>query len=234
MAIDAVIFDWGGTLTPWKTSDGRAWWRIAARLVPADRVEQVGAALTAAEEEIWHRSRVEHRSGNLAEVFDAGGLTEHDLALAVHDEEWEWATLLDPDARPLLTGLRERGIRVGVLSNTVWTRARHEQIFVRDGIDHLIDGAVYTCEIPWTKPHPEAFRSAMAAVNMTDAHRCVFVGDRLFDDIYGARRAGMRAVLMPHSVIPEVQRGHAKGEPHAVIQRLTDLLPLVDDWRNWP
>ena len=50
MAIDAVIFDWGGTLTPWKTPDGSAWWRIAARLVPADRVEQVGAALAAAEE----------------------------------------------------------------------------------------------------------------------------------------------------------------------------------------
>jgi putative hydrolase of the HAD superfamily len=64
--------------------------------------------------------------------------------------------------------------------------------------------------------------------------RCVFVGDRPFDDIYGPRRAGMRAVLLPHSVIPEVQRGHTVAEPHAVIQRLTDLLPLVDDWRGLP
>jgi putative hydrolase of the HAD superfamily len=232
VAVDAVIFDWGGTLTPWKTADGRAWWRIAAQLVPADRVDHVAAALYEAEEEIWRRSRVEHRSGTLAEIFDAAGLTEHDLAHAVHDDEWEWATLLDPDAPAVLSGLRQRGIRVGVLSNTAWTRARHQQIFVRDRIDHLIDGAVYTCEIPWTKPHPEAFRSAMAAVGATDPARCVFVGDRPFDDIYGARRAGLRAVLLPHSEIPEVQRGHAVGEPHAVIQRLTDLLPLVDDWRR--
>jgi putative hydrolase of the HAD superfamily len=131
--------------------------------------------------------------------------------------------------RPLLAGLRERGIRVGVLSNTAWTRARHEQIFARDGIDHLIDGAVYTCEIPWTKPHPEAIRIAMLAVNATDASRCVFVGDRPFDDICGARWGGIRAVLV-HSVFPEVQRGHATGGP--VIQRLTGLVPLVDDWRR--
>jgi putative hydrolase of the HAD superfamily len=231
VAVDAVIFDWGGTLTPWKTGDGNAWWRIAARLVPADQVERVAAALAAAEEEIWRRSRDEHRSGTLAEVFDAAGLTEHELAHAAHDEEWEWATWLDPDAVEALTWLRERGIRVGVLSNTAWTRGRHEQIFVRDGVDHLIDGAVYTCEIPWTKPHPEAFRSAMAAVGATDPARCVFVGDRPFDDIYGARRAGLRAVLLPHSVIPDVQRGHTVGEPDAVIQRLTDLLPLIDAWQ---
>jgi FMN phosphatase YigB (HAD superfamily) len=28
--IDAVIFDWGGTLTPWKTMDFRAGWRTYA------------------------------------------------------------------------------------------------------------------------------------------------------------------------------------------------------------
>ena len=36
---------------------------------------------------------------------------------------------------------------------------------------HLIDGAVYTCEIPWTKPHPEAFLAAMRAVGATDPAR---------------------------------------------------------------
>jgi len=231
VAVDAVIFDWGGTLTPWKTADGRAWWRIAARLVAAELVDEAAAALAAADDELWRRSRDDHRSGTLAEVFEAAGVTADDRAYAVHDEEWEWATFLDPDAPTVLTGLRERGIRIGVLSNTSWTRARHEQIFIRDGVHHLIDGAVYTCEIPWTKPHPDAFRAAMAAVGAPDPGRCVFVGDRPFDDIFGARRVGMRAVLLPHSVIPQVQRGHTDGEPDAVIGRLTDLLGVVDAWR---
>ena len=237
MAVDAVIFDWGGTLTPWKQIDGRSWWRIAAGLADAgliagDAVESTAATLTAAEEELWRRSRDEHASGTLGEVLGAAGLVEDDVILALHDTEWEWATFVDPDAPTVLKGLRERGIRVGVLSNTAWPRARHERIFARDGIDHLIDGAVYTCEIPWTKPHPEAFRAAMAAVGVADPARCVFVGDRPFDDIFGARQVGMRTVLVPHSAIPEVQRGHTDGHPDAVIVRLADLLPVVDAWRG--
>jgi putative hydrolase of the HAD superfamily len=71
----------------------------------------------------------------------------------------------------------------------------------------------------------------MRAVKADDPAHCVFVGDRLFDDIYGAHQAGMRAVLLPHSDIPDVQRGHTDGTPDAVLERLGDLLTLVDDWR---
>jgi putative hydrolase of the HAD superfamily len=71
----------------------------------------------------------------------------------------------------------------------------------------------------------------MAAVGAGDPARCVFVGDRLFDDIHGARHVGMRAVFLPHSDIPSVQRGHIQGEPDAVIQRLAELLSVVDGWR---
>jgi putative hydrolase of the HAD superfamily len=228
--VEAVIFDWGGTLTPWKDSDGRHWWRVAAQLVPADRVDEVAARLTEAEGELWRRARDEHRSGTLDEVFAAAELVADESAYAAHAAEWEWATHLDPEAPALLAALRERDIRIGVLSNTAWSREHHEQIFLRDGVLDLIDGAVYTSEIPWTKPHPEAFLAAMRAVGVTDPAACVFVGDRLFDDIYGADRIGMRTVFLPHSTIPEVQRGHTEGEPHATITRLGDLLAVVDGW----
>ena len=59
----------------------------------------------------------------------------------------------------------------------------------------------------------------------------MFVGDRPFDDIHGARSAGMRAVLVPHSAIPDSQRGSVQGEPDAVVNRLGDLLPIIDAWR---
>src|SRR5690606_7788484 len=203
---------------------------VAAGRVPADHVDKIATLLATAEEEAWRRSRDEHRSCTLAEIFATAGLTLDDTAEAIHAQEWEWATHLDPQAPAVLTALRERGIRIGVLSNTVWPRARHEHIFIRDGVHHLIDGAVYTSEIPWTKPHPKAFHAAMSAVGASDPARCVYVGDRPFDDIYGARQAGMRAVLIPNSQIPEVQRGHTDGEPDAVITCLADLLEIVDGW----
>jgi len=232
MGIDAVIFDWGGTLTPWKNSDGKAWWRIAAQLVAPELVDEAARAATAMEEEVWIRSRDSHRSATLAEIFAAAGLAADEAAYAAFDAEWEAFTFLDPDAPAVLAALRERGLRIGILSNTTWPRARHEALFVRDGIDALIDAAVYTSDIPWTKPHPEAFRTAMAALGVTDPGRCVFVGDRPFDDIYGASRAGMRTVLIPHSDIPAAQLGHTAGEPDAVVRRLADLVEVVDAWRD--
>jgi putative hydrolase of the HAD superfamily len=42
----------------------------------------------------------------------------------------------------------------------------------------------------------------------------------------------MRTVLLPHSLIPDDQRGPLDGEPDAVITRLSDLLPLLDAWQS--
>jgi putative hydrolase of the HAD superfamily len=68
---------------------------------------------------------------------------------------------------------------------------------------------------------------------VSDPGRAVFVGDRPFDDIHGAKEVGMRAVLVPHSAIPPSQHGHTMGQPDAVVQRLLDLLDLVDQWGAW-
>ncbi|SHG75683.1 putative hydrolase of the HAD superfamily [Jatrophihabitans endophyticus] len=222
MTIEAVIFDWGGTLTPWHTLEPReAWIAAVADADLADRLWQ-------AEVEIWRRSRDEHRSGTVAEVFDTVGVTATDVMLASLREWWEPHTFLDPDVPALFAGLHERGIRVGVLSNTLWTREEHERIFRRDGVLDAIDGAVYSSEIPWSKPHAEAFRAALDAVAVVDPSRAVFVGDRPFDDIHGAKSVGMHAVLVPHSEIPDVQKGPVEGEADAVVQRLGDVLAVVD------
>jgi putative hydrolase of the HAD superfamily len=224
VSLDAVIFDWGGTLTPWHVIDPAEAWHAAV----GDA--ELAARLVAAEDEVWIRSRDEHRSGSLTEILETAGVELDDDGRLAYDTWWDPHTYLDPAAPAVFAGLRERGLRIGVLSNTVWSRERHEAIFARDDALHHIDGAVYTSEIPWTKPHPEAFQAAMDAVGVADPARCVFVGDRLFDDIHGAKSVGMRAVFVPHSTIPEVQRGHTEGEPDAVIGCLDELLPVLDRW----
>ena len=159
-------------------------------------------------------------------VFTRAGVTADDELLAAYYTAWEPHTYTDPDAAPVLRALRDRGMKIGVLSNTMWPRSAHEQVFARDGVLSLIDGAVYSSEIPWTKPHPEAFRAAMGAVGVSDPASCVFVGDRPYDDIYGAKRVGMRGVLIPHSEVPP----HDGVIPDAVITRLTELPAHLDQW----
>jgi putative hydrolase of the HAD superfamily len=227
MAVHAVIFDWGGTLTPWHTIDHLALWRdVCTPHFPAEQATEIADALRAAESELWRQAEVAHESATIEHIFARAGVAPGDEFLSSYFTAWDPHTHTHPDVPPLLRGLRERGIKIGVLSNTMWPRSAHERVFSRDQVLALIDGAVYSREIPWTKPHPEAFRAAMAAVGMTDPAACVFVGDRPFDDIYGAKRAGMRAVLIPNSEVPP----YDGAIPDAVIGRLSELPAYLDTW----
>ncbi len=230
--VDAVVFDWGGTLTAWHDIDFHAEsLALAQAVVNVDHpVEVSQARLHAANQAIWGRSRDHQQSATVADLFAEAGLEHDPDLLTAYYEFWEPHTLTDPEVGPLWESLRADGVKVGVLSNTIWPRAFHEEIFRRDGVLHLIDGDVYTSEIPWTKPSPHAFRAALDAVGATDPARCVYVGDRLFDDVYGAHHAGLRAVHVPHSRIPVEQVGHTEGEPDAVAHTLAEVLGIVRDW----
>jgi len=229
--IDAVIFDWGGTLTRWHDVDFHAESLALAQAVSVDHDMEVSRErLHAANETIWGRSRDHQQSATVADLFTEAGLEHDPELLTAYFEFWEPHTLTDPEVGPLFEALRARGVKVGVLSNTIWPRAWHEGFFRRDGVDHLIDGDVYTSEVPWTKPSPHAFRAAMDAVGAADPSRCVYVGDRLFDDVWGAQNAGLRAIHVPHSVIPATQIGHSEGTPDAVVHRLAEIPAVLDGW----
>jgi HAD superfamily hydrolase (TIGR01509 family) len=230
--IEAVLFDWGGTLATWHDIDLHETWRAVAAVLDETRADELAGRLVAAEGTIWRRSRDEHRSGTLEEVCSLAEVVMSPAGLAEYERRWDPHTELEPDAVETLRALRDRGLKIGVLSNTIWPRRRHEEIFVRDGVHELLDGAVYTSEIPHTKPHPEAFLAAMRAVGVTEPSQCLFVGDRLFDDVWGAQNVGMRAVHLPHSAIPVEQVGHTEGTPDATIQRLSELPALIDRWNE--
>lgn len=232
MPIDAVIFDWGGTLTAWHDIDFHAEsLALAQAVVNADHeVEVSRQRLHEAGATIWGRSRDHQQSSTVADLFVEAGLEHDPDLLTAYYDFWEPHTITDPAVRPTWEALRADGVKVGVLSNTIWPRAFHERIFERDGVLDLLDGDVYTSEIAWTKPSPHAFEAAMAAVGATDPARCVYVGDRLFDDIWGAHHAGLRAIHVPHSVIPAEQVGHSEGDPDAVVHSLDEIPGLVRAW----
>jgi len=231
-SLEAVIFDWGGTLTPWHTVDYREEWRSLAAVNPlvGGDVEELTTVLLEAASQVWARARDEHRSATFEEVCREAGVDLTEDHSTAYRKFWEPSTWTDPDVEPLWRWLHERRVAVGVLSNTIWPRAWHEEIFARDGVLDLIDGAVYSSEIEWTKPHREAFTAAMHAVGATDPARCVFVGDRLFDDIWGAGNVGMRTIWIPHSDIPLDQLGHSEGEPDATVQRLGEVRRVIERW----
>lgn len=248
--LDAVIFDWGGTLTPWHEVDLGEQWRVFAREIhgvpvgspdvdPDDlaAAHELAERILAVESRAWQRGRVDHESATLDDILQEAGADprqdRHLLALAAYRRFWEPHTHTDPQVRPLWEGLHERGIRVGVLSNTIWSREYHRGIFARDGVVDLIDADVYSSEIDHVKPHPEAFRAACHALDV-EPERSVYVGDRIYEDVFGPQQVGMRAIWVPHSSVPASQRVAVDATPDAVAHELADVLDIVDGWCREP
>lgn len=236
MTVDAVIFDWGGTLTPWHDIDLVEQWAAYARVYDGTDAG-LAERLAEAEVSLWREqqaSRGANGTGTLEHVFAICGVDtaheRHGPALSAYLEAWAPHTLADRDARTLLSELRRIGVKVGVLSNTLWPRWHHEAVFSRDGLSPFIDAAVYSSELPVAKPHAQAFLAAVDAVGST-VDRAVFVGDRPWDDVHGAQQVGMRAVLIPHSRLGD-QAVEVDVTPDAIAHRLSDVLGVVIAWRS--
>ncbi len=236
--VAAVIFDWGGTITPWHSVDLDEQWRVFAREFHLDEqgpalVDDLARRIWAAESAGWLRGRHDGASARIEEILAEAGIVADDpRAVAgqrAYHEFWEPHTWTDPQIRPLWEGLHDKGIRVGVLSNTIWSRDYHRGLFARDGVLDLVDGDVYSSETPWVKPQPEIFREAARRIDVAP-EACVYVGDRGYEDVHGPQSAGMRAILVPHSDIPASQQVTHDATPDAVAHQLLDVLDIVCAW----
>ena len=233
VAIDAVVFDWGGTLSIFVEAELVDAWRLVARHLAPEREDEVTAVLVEVEEEFWATTSTHQRSATLAQLLAAAtdrlGLDAAEALLEEaatrHLDAWTPHIRHDPDAAPTLRALRDDGLRVALLSNTHWPRTFHEHFLERDGLIDLIDARLYTSEMPFQKPHPSAFRTALDAAEVDDPAHAVFVGDRPFDDISGAKAVGLKAVLRANGSVPAYD-----VEPDAVIERLPEVLELVKRW----
>ena len=233
MAVHAVVFDWGGTLSEFVPAEMVDAWRLVARHLDPAREEETTARLVAVEAAFWDTTATHQRSGTLADLLAAAtndlGIDAAEALLeeaAVRQlDAWTPHVRHDPDAVGVLGELRHRGLAVGLLSNTHWPPAFHERFLERDGLAELLDARLYTSAMEFQKPHPSAFLAALDALGVDDPANAVFVGDRPFDDIHGARQAGMRTVLRRNEGVPGYD-----VEPDAVIDRLTELVPLLACW----
>jgi HAD superfamily hydrolase (TIGR01662 family) len=143
--------------------------------------------------------------------------------------EMEHRALISNIAAPeenleVLRELKQHGLKLGLVSNaTLLAEMMHEDI-ERLGIAAYMDKAVFSSEVGVRKPHPAIFKTVLDAVAVAP-EEALFVGDRLHDDIGGAKRLGMKGVLTRQYRSEEVEA--SKVRPDHVIDRLPELLPYV-------
>jgi putative hydrolase of the HAD superfamily len=121
---------------------------------------------------------------------------------------------LYPGALELLEGLRARGLRVGIVSN--WSARLPgllERLEVARRVDFVLCSALERAE----KPDPALFARALELARARP-EEAVHAGDDLEKDVLGARRAGLRSILVDHA-------GTRAG---LSVPRVTSLAELLD------
>jgi putative hydrolase of the HAD superfamily len=125
----------------------------------------------------------------------------------------EWAACqhfeLYEEVPEVLRALTSAGIRIGLISNTHRCLASFQSHFELQG---LISATVSSSDHGLMKPHPSIFAAALQLIG-ADAADAVMVGDSMRQDVEGALRAGMKAILLQRSSGPPPPRAVELGVP---------------------
>ena len=134
---------------------------------------------------------------------------------------------LRPGVKGMLQGLKDMGLKLGIVSNT----AALYQVFasLEDyGIRDFFSDVTLSSVTGIRKPLPDIFRVAMRQLRSLP-EECVYVGDTVSRDVIGSKRAGCaRSIQIGSKLTGEKDAGvRREFEPDDVIPDIYDVLPLV-------
>ena len=144
----------------------------------------------------------------------------HDRLLAHYEANISVSTRPFPGAIEAIDALRERGVRVGIMTNKIekFARAVLADLGLTDKFDDIIGGD--TLGPGTSKPSPVAIQ---ALVDRLGGGRAAYVGDTIYD-VKGAKAAGLPCVVVSFGF-----RTQPVGELGAdrVIDDYADLIPAL-------
>jgi putative hydrolase of the HAD superfamily len=180
--VRAVIFDLSETLIDWD--------REAAAQMLADVTALVGDEGFA---ERWDRDGTRY-TRPIREVLQATGVPPESLdeICALRLEYVRHSLKPRPGVVDTLRALRERGQLVGLI--TVCTQDV-ETLWEDSALSGLFDAEIFSSRIGISKPDPGIYLACCEALGV-EPHEAVFVGDGANDELDGARRVGMGAILI--------------------------------------
>lgn len=230
--IEAVFFDAGETLLTPQPS----WSELSAQVlqqrghdVSTERMREAWRHggqhfLNAADEGFMFSASAEDShtfwTNLYLDMLDFLGVDDHDAA------EVLYATFSDPsnyalfdDALPTIAALKERGLKVGVISNfESWLRKLLDQL----GVLAIFDVVAISGDLALEKPDPRIFKWAMQELRV-DAPSSLHVGDSPNFDAQPAHDLGMVGVLLDrHGRWNDLDADYPK------VATLGELLDLVD------
>jgi putative hydrolase of the HAD superfamily len=123
---------------------------------------------------------------------------------------WE----LFPETIEVLTEIRKKGYQTGMITNF---DTRVYEVNRALGIEHLIDSMTLSSEAGAPKPDPRIFKKALEN-HQIQPEEALHVGDSLSDDVRGALKAGLQAILIDR---------HRLFKPEKEYVRIESLVELL-------
>jgi putative hydrolase of the HAD superfamily len=214
----AVFLDALGTLIELEPP-----WRYLRSVVPAEVEDERLVAAVRTEMAYYKAHAHEGRDADsLAELrARCARVLSEELGVEVGADELVEAVKMRPfpDSEPALRSLRERELRVVVVSN--WDCSLGE-VVERCGLDELIDGAVSSAEAGARKPDPAIFDPALELAGC-EASEALHVGDTAEEDVGGARAAGIPVLLLDREGAAEA------GDGPVTIASLNEIVEHLRD-----
>jgi HAD superfamily hydrolase (TIGR01509 family) len=200
MPIEGVLFDWGDTL--FAPPD-------AARVI-AEVAQERGVALDAERaraiwDELWTLGKTPaelakgrdlsaeaHRTA-WTSLFQTADRHVPGVGRALYERVMDPAAWVPyPDTAPTLRALRDRGVKVAVVSNVPRDLS---DVFAAHGLARYVDAFVHSFQVGAEKPDPRIFIAACERIGTRPA-ATLMVGDHAVVD-GGATAAGLRFHLLP-------------------------------------
>jgi HAD superfamily hydrolase (TIGR01549 family) len=115
------------------------------------------------------------------------------------------ASVVPEEARRSLEALRERGLKLGVVSNFI-VPGGVGSLLARHQLADFFSVVVVSCNVGWKKPAEPIYRVAIRWAGVHPS-RILFVGDNQLADYDGPRLLGMKPLLYdPQQQSPETER----------------------------
>ncbi len=230
---EVICFDAGGTLLAPYPSVGEIYSRVAAQhgccAEPEaiekkfheiwHRVDAISHLVSHSNEKIekdWWRHLVREVFSSFESLRDFDAFFEELYELFARPECWR----LFPESVEVLKALKSRGKKLCIISNWDSRLLRIcEGMGIQEYFDFILISAVFGASKPSRKIFDEALR-----LSGVEPEKAVHIGDSFEDDIKGAGKAGIKAILID-------RKRRSKAQPEAfdktaIIHDLRELLTV--------
>jgi putative hydrolase of the HAD superfamily len=203
--LEAVLFDWGDTLFHFAYEDDllERGWADGLAVLGRDGLPDESETAAVFREHYLpllvgtdSLDELEY-PGVVVEVLGRFGIepTEEELErfLVAEHAAWAPARQLGAHTHSLLDSIRDRGLKTGLVSNAFDPEWLLLQDLEAMGLRERLDVAVFSSAVGKRKPHPLIFETALQGLGVAPAD-ALFVGDRRYPDMQGAKELGMTTV----------------------------------------